>query len=114
MNFKEIVEELERQEIGKSEFAYGDFGQRTYPNAKYDTPEYNTATVDNLGEVVKVYHYGGEGQGDVFETVQYFKDHDVYIKIEGFYSSYNGVDYDAYDFEEVVPAEKVITVYEKK
>lgn len=65
-----------------------------------------------LGEIEEVDNYGGEGQGDTWYTVRYFKDHDVYIKTNGFYSSYNGTDFDYGFGEEVKPVEKTITVYE--
>lgn len=57
--------------------------------------------------------YGGEGQGDTWYSVKYFPDDDVYIKVNGFYSSYNGTDFDGWeDCQEVRPIEKTITVYE--
>lgn len=65
-----------------------------------------------LGEIEEVDKYGGEGQGDAWWRVKYFRDHDVYIKVWGSYSSYNGTEfYDGYG-EEVRPQEKTITVYE--
>ncbi len=53
-----------------------------------------------------------EGQGDTCYTVKHFVDHDVYIRTDGFYSSYNGTDFDYGFGKEVKPKEKVITVYE--
>lgn len=65
-----------------------------------------------LGEVVEVDQYGGEGQGDDWWSVKHFVDHDVYIKIEGSYASYNGTEfYSGYGYE-VKPQEKVVTVFE--
>jgi len=65
-----------------------------------------------LGQVEEVAQYGGEGKGDTWYSVKYFKDHDVYIRIDGFYTSHNGTDfYDGYGVE-VKPKEKVITVFE--
>lgn len=52
-----------------------------------------------------------EGGGDHSEKVIHFKDHDVYIRVTGFYSSYDGTDWDN-DWSEVKPKEKTITVYE--
>ena len=66
-----------------------------------------------LGEVEEVDSHGGEGQGEDWYVVAHYKEHNVFIKISGFYSSYNGTDFDGYDFEEVKPREKVITVYDK-
>lgn len=64
-----------------------------------------------LGRVEEVNQYGGEGQGDTWYSVKYFKDHDVYIRIDGFYSSYNGVYFNYGYGKEVRPQEKTITVY---
>lgn len=92
---EEIIEILEEREgIDVYEFAYGDF----------DSPA-------DVGEWEEVKHYGGEGQGDTWYSVKYFKDHDVYIRTDGFYSSYNGTDFDEGFGREVKPAEKTITVY---
>ena len=57
---------------------------------------------------------GGEGEGDIWYSVKYFPDHDVYIRIDGFYQSYIGVEfYNGWDCcSEVRPKEKTITVYE--
>lgn len=65
-----------------------------------------------LGEIEEVEQYGGEDMGSEYYVVQYFKDHDVYIRTDGYYSSYNGTDWeDGYGCE-VRPKEKTITVYE--
>jgi hypothetical protein len=64
-----------------------------------------------LGKIEEVDQYGGEGQGDTWYSVKYFVDHDVYIKTNGHYSSYNGTEfYDGYG-EEVKPVEKTIIEY---
>lgn len=62
----------------------------------------------------EVCQYGGEGQGDMWYSVKYFPYHDVYIRVDGYYSSYEGVDFEdwADSCKEVKPKEKTITVYE--
>lgn len=57
---------------------------------------------------------GGEDEGSHWHSVKYFKDHDVYIKVTGWYSSYNGTDFESWDeaCSEVRPQQKTITVYE--
>lgn len=62
----------------------------------------------------EVEQYGGEGQGDTWYSVKYFKDHDVYIKVNGWYQSYNGTEFHSgWDScKEVKPSQKTITVYE--
>lgn len=65
-----------------------------------------------LGEVEDIYQRGGEGQGTKWYQVWYFKDHDVYLRIDGHYTSYDGVDFfDGYGYQ-VFPKEKTITIYE--
>ena len=65
----------------------------------------------NLGDVKCVDSYGGEGQGETYYKVYHFKNHDVYIRIDGFYQSYNGAEFDNPPYE-VKPKEKTIIVYE--
>ena len=65
-----------------------------------------------LGEVEEVDQYGGEGQGETWYSVKYFKDHDVYIRTDGYYQSYNGTDFEEGYGQEVRPIEKTIIVYE--
>jgi hypothetical protein len=44
--------------------------------------------------------------------VQYFKDHDVYIKQNGYYDSYESYSkYEEHDYVEVVPFEEVVISY---
>lgn len=63
------------------------------------------------GEVVE--KFGGEGQGDTIYTVWRF-DHpefdSVYVKFIGWYSSYDGSDFQEYAI--VTPKQRTITVYE--
>lgn len=64
----------------------------------------------------EVAQYGGEGQGDTWYSVKYFPNDDVYIKVSGYYTSYNGTSFDDWwdSCSEVKPIEKTITVYETK
>lgn len=78
----------------------------------YDIKEDYILNTLGLGRVVEVEQHGGEDQGSYWYSVKHFIDHDVYIKITGYYSSYNGTDfYDGYGCE-VRPTEKTITVFE--
>lgn len=57
--------------------------------------------------------YGGEGMGETWYVVYYFKDLDLYIKVDGFYQSYSGVSFNGWDDISIVrPVEKTVTVYE--
>ncbi len=92
---QEILDIIEKN-MSVEEFAYKD----------YDSEELG------LGEVKVVDKYGGEDQGSEWYKVQYFVEHDVYIKTEGWYSSYNGIGFEEGYGEEVRPTQKTITVYE--
>lgn len=113
MNFEQIMKVLEEKIENVDEFAYGDFGDKKFPKAKYGTPEYKIITIPELGDIEEVDQYGGEGQGETWYSVKHFKDHDVYIKVSGYYASYDGVSFDGWeDCIEVKPQQKTITVYE--
>lgn len=62
----------------------------------------------------EVKQVGGEGEGDIWYSVKYFKALDMYVKIDGYYQSYNGTSFEDWDdaVSEVRPVEKTITVYE--
>lgn len=61
----------------------------------------------------EVEQYGGEGQGDTWYSVKYFPNHNIYIRVDGFYQSHYGTDFSGWDcLTEVTPKQKTITVYE--
>jgi len=96
MNFKEITDMFKELNITKSDFAYDDFDHKPF------------------GTIKTVNRRGGEGRGEDWNVVKYFVDHDVYISLDGYYSSYDGTDFYGFELEEVFPKEKTITVYETK
>lgn len=63
-----------------------------------------------LGEVEEVEQVGGEDQGSTWYSVQHFTDHDVYIKIDGYYQSYAGTEFEDIPYE-VVPTEVKVIQY---
>lgn len=99
---------IEKMEI--NEFAYGE-----YPSGFRTRSGTGTDILDEIGECIEVDSHGGEGQGEDWHSVKFFPDHNVYLKVEGFYQSYNGTEfYNGWgDCFEVTPKEKVIIVYEK-
>jgi hypothetical protein len=120
---QQIIDIINAENISVDEFAYGDFPDMDYKE------EYNISKEDyiklsfndkrlfvlnhlGIGDWEEVDQYGGEGDGERWYSVKYFKDHDVYIKTNGFYSSYNGTDFDYGYGDEVKPVQKTITVYE--
>jgi len=96
MNFEEIKKRLEELEVSNDDFGYGDFPQDD----------------EQLGPWTEVDQHGGEGEGGSYHTVKHFTKHDVYIRLDGFYTSYDGTDFSDYELQEVKPQQKTITVYE--
>ncbi len=58
MNFEQIMKVLEEKIENVDEFAYGDFGDKKFPKAKYGTPEYKIITIPELGDIEEVDQYG--------------------------------------------------------
>ena len=105
MNYKEILEKLKK--LGTlSDFAHGEIGtwDPTYTSCKYD----------EIGTCLEVKSYGGEGKGESWWKIFHFPEHNVYIKVSGFYTSYDGVSFDGWDQDcrEVKPVQKMVTLYE--
>ena len=122
-NINDYPEAVEAQKARKEYYEkwnekwYGDGGEKIR-EAYYAMPsEYDIATRKfkeslnlNWEEIEQV---GGEDEGSHWHSVKYFPDHDVYICVTGYYSSYNGTDfYDEWGCcTEVRPQQKTITVY---
>ena len=68
----------------------------------------------NLGPVEEVDSYGGEDCGSTYYSVKYFVKHDIYIRVDGWYQSHYGTDFQDWDeaCRQVKPTSKTITVYE--
>ncbi len=99
MNYEEILDKLKENHT-IIDVAYGTF---------------NSVGL-GLGDcTLDVWKKGGLDEGSDWRRVHHFVDHDVYIEVYGFYSSYDGVDFSD-DWNEhvkqVVPKEVMITVYE--
>jgi len=95
MTGQEIIDEL-KNEVSIDDFAYGDI-----------------QSFESIGECKEVFQQGGSGEGDHWESVKYFPDHDVYIRVTGWYSSYGGTSFNGWEdsVKEVKPQETTITVY---
>lgn len=93
MNFQELSQKI--IDIGVAAVCHEDFNKNELP----------LKLVHEVG--------GHEGDGEYAERV-FEHDNDgekIYVKFTGFYSSYDGTDWDS-DFAMVTPREKMITVYE--
>lgn len=107
---KEIVALLEESGISVSDWAYS--GSHALKNVRLPNHKRLAEIREQLGQIDYVVQEGGEGQGDTWYAVNYFADHDVYLRTDGYYTSYNGTEfYDGFG-SEVRPKEKTITVYE--
>lgn len=138
---QEIIERLKASRITVEDFAYNGcpYSEEDSkalkalkkvidlkdPKAYYwDNPEYKALCeeankrrkdyeISIAGEYKEVEQFGGEGQGDQWWSVKHFKEHDVYLKVVGYYQSHYGTDiYDWSHVKEVRPAQKTVTVYE--
>lgn len=89
MNFQEITAKL--AELGITPEIMGSQDQ-DYEDSKI---------VEALGKIEEVEYFGGEGMGDSVYIVNHFVDHDIYIRVDGYYSSYEGSDWDSSEFREV-------------
>lgn len=100
MDYKEIVEILKNNLDGVEDFAFSDFN----PNEL------------GLGEVKSIPEgsQGGEGRGEHWVRVFNFINHNIFISVTGFYTSYDGTDFsDGWDsLKEVIPVTKTVVVYE--
>ncbi len=92
---EQILEKIQAN-MSVSEFAYEDYNP----------------TELGLGEVKVVDKYGGPDMGSTWYKVQYFVEHDVYIRTDGWYSSYDGTYFDEGYGSVVKPVEKMVTFYE--
>jgi hypothetical protein len=56
-----------------------------------------------------VYHYGGEGQGEDYNTVWHFPVPDIYIRFYGWYASHSGAEYEGMQLVE--PKQVLVTQF---
>lgn len=97
MNYEEILNVL-KENCGVENFAYDDVDYESL----------------GLGKVEEVHSTGGMDAGSNWSSVKHFVDHDVYIRVTGWYQSHYGTDFQGWEEEvsEVKPKEKTVTVYE--
>lgn len=103
MKKQEIIEIFKKYEVTIDDFAF----ENIQKDLK-DTIQLETGIWEEIDQ------YGGESMGDHWHSVKHFKEHDVYIKVIGWYQSYNGTEfYDGWGCcSQVLPQQKTITVYE--
>jgi hypothetical protein len=90
-------------EILKNNFSNEDIG-----NNEWDIDKLKSFKLESI-EVIE--EFGGQGLGNLCFIVYYVKDYNLYFKIEGFYSSYSGSEYENDPFI-VTPVIKPVTFFE--
>lgn len=95
MSNKEVLSLIEKEFESVSDWAHSDNG-----------------FVEGLGHFEVVDRYGGEGRGEVWYSVKYFKEKGIYVRVDGYYSSYHGTDFEDGYGEIVSPVERLVTFYE--
>ena len=107
MTFSEVLIKLEEQ--------YGEYDSYSddYSIAKFFEEEHGE--VEGVGNFIDVQSQGGPAAGNQYVKVKYFPQHDLYIKIDGYYSSYDGTTfYDGWgNCKEVRPMVEPTTVYKE-
>ena len=110
MTAKEIIEELENFEGTTEEQEESYFNPRSaIGHQDFDQTELTA----KLGEFEYMMYAErvASGDHDSAETVLYFKDHDIYIMIDGYYCSHNGTSFDEGEFQQVFPKTKKVDYY---
>lgn len=129
MNYTEILGKLKELNVTNFDFS-GTEGSNYYyeEEDKHNTGEFTRErkdfysgkkdiNIDGLGHIKIMEKVGGYNElqdgayGMNFHIIRYFVDHDVYIKLDGYYSSEEGLEPGRYS--QVVPEEKTITVFSK-
>lgn len=123
LTFSELMTEIEATFGSVSEFAHNGFHYITVPkdfmpeldsdyeSRKQRREEYLKTT--KFGTVNVADQQGGEGEGEEWYIVYHFVDHDVYIRVDGWYQSYYGTEFDGWDScSEVRPQQRMVTFYE--
>lgn len=99
---------------GYNSSAYKDWVQMVnqFPS-KYAIREQEYLREHEIPEWKEVSQYGGEGQGDTWYSVKYFPSSNIYLKVDGFYSSYEGAEFEDWEksVKEVFPKQVTITEY---
>ena len=101
--YSEIIQVLDENIPCLSNFVHEDFDYKLIESL--------------VGKWQEIWVSGGCDKGSDWVTVYYFKDHDVYIQVSGYYTSYNGVEFNRNTFtgddvKEVRPKEVIKVIYQ--
>jgi hypothetical protein len=112
MEAKELIEKLRNWNDGEEEQGYYDSIHRRIAHQDIDQ--------DKLKEDFGDFEYklmaerGSTGDHDSCTTVIYFKEHDVYLALEGWYSSQEGSMFEDDNWHQVYPKQITRTIYTTK
>jgi hypothetical protein len=109
MNYQEIIAKLGELGVDPEKLSNEDFYARDETGAYKDQKPKIEAV---LGPFRNIVEKGGEGQGEEYWTITYFEDHDVYIRVDAFYQSYDGTDFSDSKFKQVRPVRVEVTEYQ--
>ena len=111
-------------EILKSNFPTINYFIDEWYDELYDDGEEKLSNSDvhknlknTLGNWKEIRVSGGSDQGSDWVRVYYFEDHDVYLQVSGYYSSYEGIEFNddswnTKEIKEVRPKEVIKVIYE--
>jgi hypothetical protein len=111
----QILELLQNSDIDANEIADEYYEDDTYYDDEDDDDEDNeieSIKVEDFGPIKQV-DTSGKHENENWWGIFHFEKHDVYIRISGYYTSYDGLNADHIG-PEVFPKEKTITVYVEK
>lgn len=112
MNYQEILVNL--QEFYKDD--EDNIQDRDYENGFNEFAYAEDGDVPGVGTFKEIEQKGGEDEGSEWYSIKHFPDHDVYIKVEGYYTSYDGTNFDGEwhgNVYNVRPEKVTITVYKR-
>ncbi len=84
---------------------------KRYPVSSYEL-EKDRKVIAAVGGIKRVQEKRVGCDLDTMEYVYYFENHDIFLRIQGYYSSWDGVDFRDAKWQEVVGREIVTTIYE--
>lgn len=83
----------------------------------FDQSQYQGDVLDSLGKITRMERFDPAIWFENYDdstyqlyTVYHFEDHDVYIKFIGWWTSYNGGEFES--MKQVFPQQKLVTIYE--
>jgi hypothetical protein len=80
--------------------------------SNYDIAQKEFSEENNIPSWITVEQYGGEGKGETWYSVKHFPELDIYLRVDGYYQSYDGTSFNGWSCCTVVtPKEKTIIIY---